>query len=629
MAALTRPTEATYTISERVTVNTSDHEDHTFCGIAFPVECKEIFPVERIIINSISVRGRLGPLTVWVTNNEEIDEFQRQTNQNSMTSSLLEYEQQQQKQLNEQHNSLYMGGSYTNKSCTSKKKDQPNNNNNNNKKTNKNSNSTNTPNVEFTRREKRLYRSIPLHKSKWTQIYSKTHAPSVRRYDTLDLSENPIILTPGQVCGIYIHSTEPGDHSIVYDNYIRNHHMSSAYGASSRGGGFSSAARLHRARLRRQMGELTSDEDDEDDEDSQASTTRKNESSSSEEEDSDDEEDEDLSQDSYICIKSGMAHVSDTKPFGKTPIWGWGNAWRKDRKFVGRLEYGVVYKLWNPKTHIHFTYGKKFRRDLVENLLGCQRNFASPIARLPDECIFYICNMCKWDWVNDTEKGMKKEFKRRQKRLKERKKKEEKEKEMMATKAAEQEKELEDQMMKKKKAKVDENGNEDSKPAAKTCSSCNQQDSDNDDEEDYNEDDMVEEELVEEEIDDDGMGYIDEEDSSQDSYGNNSDDDDSDDEGFDSTSYNNRLVLYDDSSDEEDEAEQERRRQEEMERVRRRNMIHRHLVHHALGVDGDGGGAVVGGHNFILGDFINFVGGYINNGAGSQQDGDDTDNDDE
>eukprot|EP00594_Rhizosolenia_setigera_P008511 CAMPEP_0178963654 /NCGR_PEP_ID=MMETSP0789-20121207/15164_1 /TAXON_ID=3005 /ORGANISM="Rhizosolenia setigera, Strain CCMP 1694" /LENGTH=619 /DNA_ID=CAMNT_0020648187 /DNA_START=36 /DNA_END=1895 /DNA_ORIENTATION=- len=618
MAALTRPTEATYTISERVTVNTSDHEDHTFCGIAFPVECKEIFPVERIIINSISVRGRLGPLTVWVTNNEEIDEFQRQTNQNSMTSSLLEYEQQQQKQLNEQqHNSLYMGGSYTNKSCTSKKDIKPNN--NNNKKTNKNSNSTKTPKVvEFTRREKRLHRSIPLHKSKWTQIYSKTHAPSVRRYDTLDLSENPIILTPGQVRGIYIHSTEPGDHSIVYDNYIRNHHMSSAYGSSGRGGGFSSAARLHRARLRRQMGELTSDED-EDYEDSQAST-RNNESSSSE--DSDDDEDEDLSQDSYICIKSGMAHVSDTKPFGKTPIWGWGNAWRKDRKFVGRLEYGVVYKLWNPKTHIHFTYGKKFRRDLVENLLGCQRNFASPIARLPDECIFYICNMCKWDWVNDTEKGMKKEFKRRQKRLKERRKKKE---EMMAIKAAEQEKELEDQMMKKKKAKVDENENEDSKPAAKTCSSCNQQDSDNDDE-DYNEDDMVEEELVEEEeIDDDGMGYIDEdEDSSQDSYGNDSDD--SDEEGFDSTSYNNRLVIYDDSSDEEDEAEQERRRQEEMERVRRRNMIHRHLVHHALGVDGDGG-RVVGGHNFILGDFINFVGGYINNGGGSQQDGDDTDDD--
>jgi hypothetical protein len=32
----------------------------------------------------------------------------------------------------------------------------------------------------------------------------------------------------------------------------------------------------------------------------------------------------------------------------------------------------------------------------------CQRRLESPFAKLPDDCIYYILNMMRWDWVNDT-----------------------------------------------------------------------------------------------------------------------------------------------------------------------------------------------------------------------------------
>lgn len=36
----------------------------------------------------------------------------------------------------------------------------------------------------------------------------------------------------------------------------------------------------------------------------------------------------------------------------------------------------------------------------------CQRRSESPFAKLPDECVYYILNMCRWDWVNDTSDEM-------------------------------------------------------------------------------------------------------------------------------------------------------------------------------------------------------------------------------
>ena len=70
-----------------------------------------------------------------------------------------------------------------------------------------------------------------------------------------------------------------------------------------------------------------------------------------------------------------------------------------NREFVGRLSYGVVYDLWNPTEHMRF--GNSFRH-LALTLFACQRRIESPLCTLPDDCIFYILNMCRWDWVDDS-----------------------------------------------------------------------------------------------------------------------------------------------------------------------------------------------------------------------------------
>lgn len=67
MASMDLPKTASYTISELYEVDTGDYEDHTFCGVMFTIKCKSDLPVELIQIDSISVRGGLGPLTVWQT----------------------------------------------------------------------------------------------------------------------------------------------------------------------------------------------------------------------------------------------------------------------------------------------------------------------------------------------------------------------------------------------------------------------------------------------------------------------------------------------------------------------------------------------------------------------------------
>mmetsp|Transcript_29416 Transcript_29416/g.43221 ORF Transcript_29416/g.43221 Transcript_29416/m.43221 type:complete len:419 (+) Transcript_29416:214-1470(+) len=255
MAALTRATKANYIIHDRIQAETTDREDHTFCGIMFPVKCKDILPLDHLVINSVAVRGALGPLTVWVTKSEDLNG------------------------------------------------------------------------------------EIQLSKKHWTKIYQKEHQPSFVGYKELDLSANPIILKPGQVKGIYIHSTRRGDEAIVYDNKAK---------------------------------QKTVD-------------------------------------DSFITILPGRAHVSE-KVFGSIPIWGWGSAWRDNREFVGQLKYGAVYKLWNPQENLSF--GGSFRT-AARILFMCQRRPESPFSKLPDDCLFFILNMMRWDWVNDTSVEMRREQKQR------------------------------------------------------------------------------------------------------------------------------------------------------------------------------------------------------------------------
>jgi len=248
MASLRRETKANYVIHDMIQAETTDREDHTFCGIMFPVKCKDILPVDHVIINSVAVRGALGPLTVWVTKDENLNG------------------------------------------------------------------------------------EISMSRKNWTKVYERVHSPSFVGYSELDLSSNPILLSPGQVRGIYIHSTRRGDEAIVYDNKVKT--------------------KTH--------------------------------------------------DDGFITVLPGRAHVSE-RVFGSVPIWGWGSAWRDNREFVGQIKYGACYRLWNPSENLSF--GGNFRC-AARSLFMCQRRAESPFSKLPDDAIYYILNMMRWDWVNDTSAGM-------------------------------------------------------------------------------------------------------------------------------------------------------------------------------------------------------------------------------
>ena len=60
-------THEEHLVHESFTADTRDHEDHTFCGIMFDVQCHTRLPAEYMEVNSVAVRGELGPMTVWTT----------------------------------------------------------------------------------------------------------------------------------------------------------------------------------------------------------------------------------------------------------------------------------------------------------------------------------------------------------------------------------------------------------------------------------------------------------------------------------------------------------------------------------------------------------------------------------
>lgn len=56
-------------VHESFMCDTRDHEDHTFCGIMFDVKCESSLPLECIELQSVSVRGDLGRVSVWRSKN--------------------------------------------------------------------------------------------------------------------------------------------------------------------------------------------------------------------------------------------------------------------------------------------------------------------------------------------------------------------------------------------------------------------------------------------------------------------------------------------------------------------------------------------------------------------------------
>ena len=119
---------------------------------------------------------------------------------------------------------------------------------------------------------------FPLQKRHWTRIYQGTHAPSRREYQWLDFSNQPVVLQPGQVRALYIHSTLEGDEAIVYDNaaHVVRHPWQAAAAAG----------------WNRRTGRPTNTP-------------------------------QPRYQDAFVSIWPGKAHLSP-QPFGQTPIWGWG-----------------------------------------------------------------------------------------------------------------------------------------------------------------------------------------------------------------------------------------------------------------------------------------------------------------
>jgi len=97
-------------------------------------------------------------------------------------------------------------------------------------------------------------------------------------------------------------------------------------------------------------------------------------------------------EDNVFRVYPGLAHLSN-RPFGRHGMWGF--PWRERREFVGRCFYGVGYKLWNPE--VHSIFPSDFRQVVRLFLMTANRQ-DSPLHRLQDEVLFYILNMCRYDW---------------------------------------------------------------------------------------------------------------------------------------------------------------------------------------------------------------------------------------
>ena len=65
MSALLLKQNADYLVHDSYTVETEDHEDHTFNGVMFDVQILDKRPVQALVVDSIHVRGGLGQMSVW------------------------------------------------------------------------------------------------------------------------------------------------------------------------------------------------------------------------------------------------------------------------------------------------------------------------------------------------------------------------------------------------------------------------------------------------------------------------------------------------------------------------------------------------------------------------------------
>jgi len=99
--------------------------------------------------------------------------------------------------------------------------------------------------------------------------------------------------------------------------------------------------------------------------------------------------------DPFLRIVPGSAHTG----WEAFSSWGfWGQAWRPNREFVGKVDYGVKWLLWNPEVNRLFPHSF---RSVVRVLLLIHRRPGTALTVLPGEALLHILNMCRWDWFAD------------------------------------------------------------------------------------------------------------------------------------------------------------------------------------------------------------------------------------
>lgn len=109
-------------------------------------------------------------------------------------------------------------------------------------------------------------------------------------------------------------------------------------------------------------------------------------------------------EDRFVKILPGMAHMDGSAFGNRNPFGPVGRgAFRSNRIFVGRLQMGAKYALWNPEIHQRFPPAF---RSLVRTLLLCSRRSECWLSRVSDEVLFWLLNMCRWDWPAEASEGL-------------------------------------------------------------------------------------------------------------------------------------------------------------------------------------------------------------------------------
>lgn len=106
--------------------------------------------------------------------------------------------------------------------------------------------------------------------------------------------------------------------------------------------------------------------------------------------------------DGILQIYDGHAHLS-SEPFGTAAPWyaemsNSVSSLRKDRRFVGRVSYGVRWRLWQPERSVHAAFPSEFQ-EVVRVMLRGMRDEGSVLHTLDEDVLMYIFNKhVGWDW---------------------------------------------------------------------------------------------------------------------------------------------------------------------------------------------------------------------------------------